>query len=240
MAHIVYIDDSGDESLTIFSAVAIPMESWAEAFSILKDFRKTLRRTDGIYVYKEFHAWKFVSGRGQISYRIVPKGRRCQIFRESLDLFTRLPGVMVFNAAFPKGQKLRAFERLMNRVNRTMEAGESHAILVCDKGDEIRFTRLLRRMRVYNPIPSSTGFWADTGNATRNIPIERIIEDPFFKDSQQSFFIQMADFVAYALLRQERPIPTKSAYGLDTIFCTLDPILVKAANRSDRQGIIRP
>jgi hypothetical protein len=240
VAHIVYIDDSGDEELAIFSGIAVPFESWTESFTRLREFRSSLKRTDGIFTYKELHAWKFVSGRGQIADRVVTKGRRCQIFRESLELLTGLPNVRVFNAVFPKAQKSRAFERLVNRINRTMEAQRSHAILICDEGDEITYTKLMRKMRIYNPIPSRMDVWIDTGRATRNMPIERIIEDPVFKDSQQSYYIQMADFVAYALLRRERPIESKSIYGIDTAFNVLDLILVREACRADPQGIIRP
>ncbi len=95
-------------------------------------------------------------------------------------------------------------------------------------------------MNVFNPIPSAYGVWADTGDRFRNIPITRIIEDPFFKDSSQSYFLQLADFVAYSLLRRERPLPTKNKYGLNTAFPILQPILVTEANQRDAEGIIRP
>jgi hypothetical protein len=95
-------------------------------------------------------------------------------------------------------------------------------------------------MRVYNPIPSAFGTWLDTGQSYKNIPLTRIIEDPFFKDSEQSYFIQLADFCAYALLRRERPVPSKSRYGLDKAFDLLKPILVTEATRKDPDGIIRP
>ena len=51
--------------------------------------------------------------------------------------------------------------------------------------------------------------------------------------------IQLVDFCAYALLRKERPIPSKTRYGLDRSFFILDPILVKQASYSDPHGIVR-
>lgn len=41
----------------------------------------------------------------------------------------------------------------------------------------------------------------------------------------------VSDFCAYALLRQERPIASKTKYGLDQAFNLLEPI---------SEGIIRP
>jgi hypothetical protein len=67
-----------------------------------------------------------------------------------------------------------------------------------------------------------------------------VIEDPFFKKSQQSYFIQLADFCAYALLRRERPLPSKTRYGLDQAFSLLSSILVRQASQRDSEGIIRP
>ena len=50
--------------------------------------------------------------------------------------------------------------------------------------------------------------------ASQNEAIDRILEDPFFKQSDQSYFIQLSDFCAYALLRQEHPIESKTKYGI--------------------------
>jgi hypothetical protein len=51
--------------------------------------------------------------------------------------------------------------------------------LISDEGKEVAYTRLIRKMGVYNPIPSRMGAWPE-GTATRNIPIELILEDPVF------------------------------------------------------------
>ncbi len=238
--HLIYIDDSGDEQLCVFSAFALPADQWHGAFQHVREFRRELRRAYGIYVYKELHAWKFVSGRGQIADRVVTKGQRAAIFRNALEVMTKLPGARLFNAVFPRRDDERAFERLLNRINRTLKTWRSHAILICDEGKEAAYTRLVRRMYVYNPIPSQYGVWYDTGQSWKNVPLDRIIEDPFFKDSAQSYFVQLVDFAAYALLRREHPISSKSRYGLDTAFDILSPILVREARRSDPEGIIRP
>jgi hypothetical protein len=238
--HLIYVDDSRDEKLCVFSALAIPEDQWQDAFSQVRQFRRDLRKTDGIYVYKELHAWKFVSGQGKISDRIVPKGRRCQIFKDTLQMVANIPGARLFNTVFPAKEDEKAFEWLLNRINRTMVAWGSRAILVCDTGKETAYTRLARRMQVYNPIPSKYKVWSDIGTPIKNIPIDRIIEDPFFKKSEQSYFIQLVDFCAYALLRREHPIPSKTKYGIDKAFDILKPILVVEASERDSEGIVRP
>jgi hypothetical protein len=238
--HLIYIEDSADEHLAIFSALAIPVEQWRVSFGLLRDFRKNLKSAYGIYIYKELHAWKFVSGRGQIAPTIVTKAQRAAIFRQALQLIADLPGAQMLNACFPKGQVNRAFERLLNRIERSLVAWDSHGILLCDQGKEADYTRLVRRMNIYNPIQSRFGSWRTTGSSWRNIPLEKIVEDPVFKRSDKSYFIQLVDFAAYSLLRRERPTPNIQRLGLHNAFEILRPILLTAATRYDPEGILRP
>lgn len=238
--HLIYVDDSRDEKLCVFSALAISIDQWRAAFQHVKEWRRALKKSYGIFVYKEFHAWKFVSGRGRPGDRIVAKGDRAAIFREGIRRIAALPGARLFNAVFPKKQEIWAFERLLNRINRTLQSWGSHAILFIDEGKETVYTRLVRKMGVFNPIPSQFREWLDTGLTYKNIPIDRIVEDPVFKKSEQSYCIQLVDFAAYALLRRERPIPSKRRYGIDNAFADLSPILVLEARPRDPEGIIRP
>jgi len=238
--HLIYIDDSRDEQLCVFSALSIPVPEWHRAFQIVRQFRRELKNAYGIFVYKEIHAWKFVSGRGQISNRIVTKGQRCAIFVDIMKLVANLPGARLFNTVFPAKQDKIALEWMLNRINRTLESWGSYAILICDTGKELDYTRLVRKMFIYNPIPSQYGVWVDSQQSWKNIPLGRVVEDPIFKDSEQSYFIQLADCIAYALLRRENPLPSKTRYGLHQAFNHLDPILVREARPRDPEGIIRP
>ena len=144
--YLVYIDDSRDEPLCVFSALAIPEDTWKESLNRLRDFRRRMKREYGILVYKEFHAWKLVSGRGRISEAIVTRSQRCTVFRDFLRTVSELPDARLFNACFPAKEDKRCFERLVNRLNRTMEEWDSRAILFCDRGKESVYTRLVRRM----------------------------------------------------------------------------------------------
>ena len=235
--HIIYIDDSRDEKLCIFSALALAVDQWHDAFRIVREFRRNLRHSYGISPYKELHAWKFVSGRGRPAHRIITKGQRVSIFLEALTMMTRLPSARLFNVVFPHGRDAEAFEHLLKQIDRAMEAWGSYTILVCDEGKNRLFTRIVRKLYVYHPI---LRMWEEKEKPWRNVPLRRIVEDPFFKDSTQSHFVQLVDFSAYALLRKEHPLASKNKYGLDKAFGRLAPILVREANTKDPEGIIRP
>jgi len=235
--HLIYIDDSHEGNFNIFSAIAIPDDQWSDVFKAIRGWRQKIKDSDDIYVYKELHAWKFVSGRGRIAPSIVTKWRRSQLFKEALRFLSKQQHIRIFNSC--SSNPVYAFERLLNRINRTMKTWASRAIIICDEGKEDEYIRLVRKMSVHNPIPSQFGAWLDTGKATKNIPIDRIIEDPFFRSSSKSYFIQMADFCAYALLRREKRLAAKDKYLLHEAFDVLKPVCVKAASPKDPFGIIR-
>jgi len=95
----------------------------ATAYDQLVEYRRGLRASDGILVRKELHAYKFVTGRGRPAPdRVIPKGRRAQIFNDTLKLATTLPDAREFNVVGPAGEDVRCFERLLTRINRTMQA----------------------------------------------------------------------------------------------------------------------
>jgi hypothetical protein len=94
---LVYIDDSHENPYYCFSALAVPVDQWFTTFRKIQEWRRSLKISDGIFITKEFHAWKFVSGRGNISTNIVSKWRRCQIFSDALKLLASTENMRLFN-----------------------------------------------------------------------------------------------------------------------------------------------
>ncbi|MEZ5337930.1 MAG: DUF3800 domain-containing protein [bacterium] len=66
---------------------------------------------------------------------------------------------------------------------------------------------------MFNYIQSKFGTWPD-GKTAKNIPTTRILDDPFFKESGSSYFIQIADFFAYGLLPNKHPKHSVRQVGL--------------------------
>ena len=235
--HIFYMDDSGENGTHTFTALGVKVECWREVFDEIKNYRRMLLKHAGIYMNKELHATKFLSGRGRPSSRYLSQDKRERIFRYTLNMLSNVGDekVCLFNSVNRNQQW--AYERLLNRINRTMDARDSHAIIISDEGKEAEYTKLVRRMGAYNPIPSRFGTWDGGSSFAKNIPIFRIIEDPVFRNSDASYFIQVVDFCAYALLRHE--IPLQRNPRLSEAFPLLEPICFKLANRADPYGIIR-
>jgi hypothetical protein len=236
--HFVYMDDSGDEKVRAYSALAIADTDWKDILLRIKNYRRLLKKTYGIFVTEELHATKFVAGRGNIANQVVAKGTRCRIFQETLRMIASLSGVRLFNAIGPKATDSLIFERLMNRININMQKSGSNSVIVMDEGKD--YTSLVRKMGVYNPIKSMFGGWPG-GGMYKNIPLDHILEDIIFRDSQKSYFIQLVDFCAYALFRSEHPLASKQKYNLDKAFQELHSICIPACFSGDpkKLGIIR-
>lgn len=125
-------------------------------------------------------------------------------------------------------------------VEKRMLDYSPRAIVIADEGRELQIQRAIRKMHVFNPIPSQFGSW-DDGRKSRSITIERVIEDPVFKQSDKSYFIQLADCVAYALLKKEtEPVERIRKYGIQMMFdANLSGVCFRKASTSDPLGIVR-
>ena len=233
--HLVYIDDSYEKPYQIYAAIAVPATRWAAVFTEIKEWRRALKKTDGILITKEFHATEFCAGRGRLGPYTIGKYRRAQIFNDALKLLDGLEGVKVFTVCHAQNREW-ALERLLTRMNKTLGRWDSHATLFFDEGKELEITRMMRRMGVYNPVPV---YIAKGITELQNLKLDRILEDPVFKESDQSYLIQMADFVAYALLRKEVRLASKDKYGYHTAFYGLQNVLAREASTRDALGIIR-
>lgn len=71
--------------------------------------------------------------------------------------------------------------------------------------------------------------------------LDFVIEDPVFKKSHQSHFLQLADVVAYSLLKREvAPTPHVKRYDIHKMFDKhLAGVCWKAASPQDPLGIVR-
>ena len=235
--YLIYVDESYDETHYAYSAIFIKALAWNNTFKQLVDWRKTWFKNHTIPLDYELHATKFVGGRGEFPGN-RDKAFRADLFYEAIGFIEGLSDVHIINAITPKkGIHLTLFEYMLNRINRTLQAKGAIGILICDEGNENKLTAKVRQMKKSNQIPNNFSLYS---GGSRDIPLDRIIEDPLFKTSKSSYFIQLADFVAFSLLRNEKPLPTTQQKVKDA-FEQLDQVLVKRAYGNDprRKGIIR-
>jgi hypothetical protein len=116
------------------------------------------------------------------------------------------------------------------------DCGGAPGLVFADDTASATVRALLRKLRVFNPVPSHfdpKGYY--------NLPVRTIIEDPVFRRSEHSYFVQMADMIAHSLYRKLYVKGSYRRYSLQFFFDYLDGITLKSVTKKDplNMGIVR-
>ena len=249
---LYYIDESEGPRYYVRSALGVDAERWNDLFRDIHEWRRELGKSHAIPPDRELHACDLLAGRGLLARngdgdeRLAPR-KGAEVFLDGLrrieDAAIRIGGIEIINVCLhkPDGNRYEkvSLDRLLNRINSSVRAAGRHAFLIFDEGKEAMITRAYRRLRIFNPVPSQYELWEE-GERTRNIPVENVIGGPAFRSSDGDYLLQMADFIAHALLKQEEePVPRVEDLGIREAFALLDRALNRKASRRDPQGIVR-
>lgn len=194
----------------------------------------------GLLMREEIHAAKFLTSPGSLTR--IPMHDRVAILRAFTSELAGMTDFSLINIRIDKQGKPATFDvfnwawkllfqrfenGMTNRNFNGPQNADERGIVIPDKSDEVRITRLLRRIRRFNPI-------ANAGNN----PIRYIVEDPNFRNSEYSYFVQCCDLATYLLKQKTQATKRARRYGVDNFFDRLDPILYKHANNKNVQGIV--
>jgi hypothetical protein len=250
--YLMYVDESGDTGRKpgssryfCLSGLVVHESDWRPMIAALLAHRKVLKANYGLPLRTEIHASEYM----QKAVHGIAKHERLAILRNLLDevakhQFLSLTHVVVDKSGKPAEYDVlqAAWGTLFQRFENTLKHGnfpgshrQSFGMVITDATSGTKLMRLMRRMAVYNPIPSMAHF----GGGVRNIPIVRIIEDPSGRDSAESLPIQVCDVAAYFLKQSLDPsgyVKRKRASGY---FGRLAPVLNVHASRNDRLGVVR-
>ncbi len=243
---LYYLDEREGESYFIRSALGVDAGAWNEVFQRVRSWRGELRERFGIPHSVELQPLALLGpGAGGGSRVSLSAEQRVAVFESGLRLIEDAArfagGIEVINVCLPRHESGRHEEvslgRLLTRINTSARAADTHAFLIFDEVREESITRLYRRLRVHNPIPSRYDAWRD-GSPTRNIPLDRIIGGPAFRSAGDDQVLQLAGFVAHALLLQEEPADAAEG-GLTRSFTILNHVVNREASQRDTQGVVR-
>ena len=258
---IIYIDESGtfNDGLTpalvktdkrrsthfVLSALVVDLENWELVFGRFKKLRADVRHNYKIKKSEHIHAHELVNGSRvwrHIKYKHLTSPTRRRLLKYLLTNYASWPEIKVMTVAvskltpFPSIQpdtaRSCAYENLFNRLDKTL--GDEPYLVINDGQEDYEIIKLLRKMRAFNQVTMSSGQKVD-------VRIKSLVEDPLFKYSKNSYFLQCIDHIAYATLHifDERLGPV---IGRDLLLSGVYPNLgIKAAHRetaSDLPGIV--
>lgn len=253
--YLMYVDESGDCGLVnsptryfVLTAMVVHELRWQACLEQLIEFRRRLKARFALRLRDEIHAAHFISHPGELIR--IPRNERLTIIRMFARELAALPSVNIINITVDKSGKAPGYDvfemawrtliqRFENTITHRNFRGPANAdergMIFPDNTENKRITDLLRKMRRFNPIPNQPCF----SQGYRNIGIGKVIEDPNFRDSDHSYFIQAVDLGAFLLYQLLAPSAYFRKKGASGYFKILDQVLCKVASSSDPYGIVR-
>lgn len=213
--YLMYVDESGDSGdiaagsptkYFILSAIIFHESRWNSLLLDLINFRRNIKNTKGLKLREEIHSSDFINKPGKL--KRIKRNDRLDILKKVIDWIASKNEINVITVVVDKSRHNgnifeMAWERLIQRFENTIQhnnfpdsiPGHSQkGFIIPDNTDNKKLKALIRRMRRFNPVPNSNILF---GSGQRNLAISYVIEDPFMKDSSDSFFHQAADVIAY-------------------------------------------
>lgn len=252
---LMYVDESGDCGLTnsptryfVLSGLVVHELSWQSILDQLIAFRRKIKTSFGLGMRTELHAGPLISRPGALVR--IPRNDRLTILRSFANELGSLNELNIINVVVDKQGKPPIYDvfemawkvliqRFENTLARRNFAGprnpDDRGMLFPDRTDDKKLVALLRKMRRYNPIPSRIEY----GPGSRNIVMTKVVEDPNFRDSGDSLFIQAADLAAFLLYQHLAPSSYMRKKSANNYFQKLEPVLCTVASSTDSMGIVR-
>ncbi|MCG3208393.1 MAG: hypothetical protein FOGNACKC_01997 [Anaerolineae bacterium] len=255
---LMYVDESGDPGLPqdnsptpyfILTGLVIHELRWQPSLDQLISFRRRMNGAFGLRLREELHAARLINNPGPLVR--ITRNDRLAIIRHFATELAHLPGANIINVVVDKTNKpanydvfISAWKVLIQRFQNTMSYHnfrgpgnpDERGMIFPDHTDDKKLTQLLRQLRRYNPVPNQPQFGL---GGYRNLTIDAVIEDPNFRDSAHSYFIQAVDLAAFLLYQKLRPSGYIRRKSAQNYFDRLDPALCKVASKTDPQGIVR-
>lgn len=249
----MYVDESGDVGINnsptkyfVLTAIVVHELRWRAILNNLVDFRRLLRDTKGLKLREEIHSSAFINKPGDL--KRIKRNDRLDIIKKCIDWINNQPELNVFSVVVKKeGKNTDIFEyawnaltmRFENTIRNNNFSGpqnpDDRGIILSDNTEGEKLRKLIRKMRHYNNIPNHKEFFL-TG--TRNMKLEYIIEDPVFRDSQNSLIHQMCDVIAYCVRQRYEPNSYVKGKGGHHYYTRIQNVVVKQVSRDNDLGIV--
>lgn len=250
----MYTDESGDTGFSsnssryfVLCGIVVHELRWKNNLDQIINFRKRMKGSFGLHLREEIHAAHFITRPGSLVR--IARNDRLTILRLFADQLSSMSDLNIISVVIDKSKRQAGFDvfehawklliqRFENTISRRNFHGPMNAdergMLFPDNTDVKKLTALIRKMRYFNPIPNQQSFSA----GYRNLTLQNTIEDPNFRDSSNSYFIQAADLVAYLLYQHYAPNAYMKKKQGNNYFLRLDPILCKVASSRNQYGIV--
>ena len=230
---IAYFDETGDDGLINYSSqdfvltsICTKAETWKKNYNVMKSCRVFLKEKYGFHATIEMHTKNFLTDKTPYRDYGWTKEQKREILTlftnciaEQMDIFTVNVVIDKTKIADPDYDILE--HALIYNIQQIENSSVNNwnYIIITDKG---RIAPMRRTSRALCSSDESLPehFAADISNK----PVKGLIEDILEKDSSESFFIQVSDFISYfshlyfKCVINKNPLPSRVQSVIDTDF----------------------
>ena len=211
--YLAYVDESGDRGPTAnggsqsytLACVFVRASQWAHAFDGLIGFRRFLRDKTHLPMRAELKTNFLIRNSGPLRDLHLSKKARKFIYRGLLRLQPTL-NLQTFAIVIHKQRAIQrrpnddpfitAWTYMMQRLEHLTRDSREPLLLVHDEGETETIRYIARKFRRYGTAGSLFG------GGYQIPPFVGLIDDPVSRNSQHSYFLQLADLNAYAAFRR--------------------------------------
>ena len=201
--YLVYFDETGDDGANtlsskqfVLTSLYLRMDSWQSTFNTIHEFRKKLKEEYGLHTKEEIHTKHLVRDKGMYRAYGWSDNQRRDLLIDITKLIAGLD-INVINVIIDK-EKIydENYSVLKNALTYNIQRIENDAaqkwnyLIITDEGRLAPMRKVAREIRAYNPIHSHYGGY-------QNAPIKGLVEDIMAKESTESYFIQICDFISF-------------------------------------------
>lgn len=254
-----YYDEAGDDGypdtssqLFVLTCIYFHYLNWQPIYQKIYALRQFLKGTYNFPVRMELHKREFLLNKKPYSALRMPDSQRIEIMDAccsciaSLDLKSISATIIKPNIKKPDYDVLdNAFTYSIQRIENDLNTLDpsSKFMIITDPGRVGKMRKTARRIRKINFIPSKYS------TSTYRKEIQRLIEDPLQKESDESYFIQFCDMISYIIYEHKilelgiGALPRRMPLLIDQAKFTewmerLKPIFNLKASASDPYGIV--
>ena len=248
--YFCYVDESGDcgaydstkpdktgSKYFILAGVVVPTKNWKASLDLLKSYKKRIAAQGFLPYDVEFHCSELIDPHKIKEYLQISTKDKWMLIEEFALTIGQHGAFNILTVVIDKNKSKLSPETYLNEsltkmyiaFDEFLKSKEDNGLLLFDRASERHISTHARKLL-------GTG---SSGNTIPGVRIGWVIEDPIFRVSSDSIFIQAADVIAYSLKEKEFPITAKKKFNADKIF--KNKLLQRCFKSiiSDNEGIIR-
>lgn len=228
---IVYFDESGDDGNNtkssrnfVLTSIYMPSDKWQSNYDVVHSLRISLKENYGFPVNTEMHTKEFLADKNPYRNFGLSIEQRKEILLEFIKTIAVLD-IRVVNVIIDKVIiQSEDYPVLENALTYNIQRIENDAnnkwnyLAISDEGRIKKMNRTARKIRKFNPIESMYSY------SKTNQPIQNMLEDILQKDSSDSSFIQICDFISYFVYLyfdhcvKGNSLPNRAGLVIDSLF----------------------